>query len=265
MVRIALASPPVSGSIDAAMPWIARYIGEAAGGGAEVVCFPECYVPGLRGQDIAVQKHDPAGLAAARQQACALASSHRIGVILPMEWDSPHGILNAAFVISAAGRVLGCQTKNQLAPEEDSHYVPGSGRRMFRLGELSFGISICHEGWRYPETVRWPAVRGASIVFHPHHAGNESEDRLPDAFGAAGSPYYERAMMCRALENGVYFASVGYALRCQEAATALVSPEGDCMQHLPYGRPGVLFADIDPGKAHGRYARRFSPSTYRCG
>jgi len=27
---------------------------------------------------------------------------------------------------------------------------------------------ICHEGWRYPETVRWAVRRGAQVVFHPH-------------------------------------------------------------------------------------------------
>ena len=69
--------------------------------------------------------------------------------------------------------------------------------------------------------------------------------------------------MCRALENAVYFASVGYALRYQEAATALISPEGACLDHLPYGRPGLLLADIDPETASRLYARRFAPETYR--
>ena len=38
---------------------------------------------------------------------------------------------------------------------------------------LTFGIAICHEAFRYPETVRWAAVRGAKIVFHPHCTGSE--------------------------------------------------------------------------------------------
>jgi hypothetical protein len=33
---------------------------------------------------------------------------------------------------------------------------------------LTFGVTICYEGFRYPETVRWAARRGAHIVFHPH-------------------------------------------------------------------------------------------------
>ena len=120
MLRIALASPPVSGSVDTAMPWVERFIAEAADGEADIVCFPECYIPGLRGQDFAVEAHDPARLAAARD-----------------------------------------------------------------------------------------------------------------------------------------------SLRYQEAATALISPEGMCLDHLAYGRPGLLIADIDPGAASRIYARRLAPETYR--
>ena len=58
MLRIALASPPVSGSVDTAMPWVERFIAEAADGEADIVCFPECYIPGLRGQDFAVEAHE---------------------------------------------------------------------------------------------------------------------------------------------------------------------------------------------------------------
>ena len=38
---------------------------------------------------------------------------------------------------------------------------------MFQAGPLTFGIVMCREGWRYPETVRWAASRGVHVVFHP--------------------------------------------------------------------------------------------------
>ena len=118
------------------------------------------------------------------------------------------------------------------------HYVPGREREMFEVKGVPFAISICHEGWRYPETVRWGAVRGAAVVFHPHHAGNEVDGVTVESFAAASSPYFEKAMMCRALEDAVYFASVGYALRYQEAATALISPEGRASTICPMAGRG---------------------------
>ena len=78
MLRIALASPPVSGSVDTAMPWVERFIAEAAAGEADLVCFPECYIPGPRGQDFAVEDHNPAGLSAARERVRDLAATHRV-------------------------------------------------------------------------------------------------------------------------------------------------------------------------------------------
>jgi predicted amidohydrolase len=129
---------------------VEKFIGEAVAQQANIVCFPESYIPGLRGQDFHVQHHDPEGLRDARERVCRLAETHGITVIMPMDWDSPEGIVNAAFVISPEGEVLGSQTKNQVAPEEDEFYVPGTSRQLFEVEGVRFGISICHEGWRYP-------------------------------------------------------------------------------------------------------------------
>ena len=73
MLKIALASPPVAGSIDRALPWVEKFVAEAAGKSADIVCFPETYLPGLRGQDFEVEAHDPAGLQQARDRVCELA------------------------------------------------------------------------------------------------------------------------------------------------------------------------------------------------
>lgn len=35
----------------------------------------------------------------------------------------------------------------------------GSERQVFSVGPLRFDVVVCHEGWCYPETVRWAARR----------------------------------------------------------------------------------------------------------
>src|SRR5262249_11752456 len=145
-----------------------------------------------------------------------------LATIVCMERITDAGRQIAAFVIDAHGQILGCQTKNQLDPSEDRFYVPGNNRRIFEINGVKFGIAICHEGWRYPETVRWAAVRGAKIVFHPQHTGNERAGVRLTQWGAVDAPYYEKAMMMRSIENAIYFASVNYALRFQESATSLI-------------------------------------------
>src|SRR6476646_3207133 len=114
-----------------------------------------------------------------------------------MERIADGGRQIAAYVIDRAGEIQGCQTKNQLDPTEDRFYIPGRARQLFEVDRMKFGVAICHEGWRYPETVRWAAVRGARIVFHPQHTGNEQQGVRLTQWGAAGAPYYEQAMMMR--------------------------------------------------------------------
>jgi predicted amidohydrolase len=140
--------------------------------------------------------------------------------------------------------------------------VPGTARQLFEVNGTKFGVAICHEGWRYPETVRWAAVRGAKIVFHPQHTGSELQGVRLTQWGAAGGPYYEKAMMMRSIENTIYFASVNYALRFQESATSLITPSGRCQAYLPYGEEGVLVAPIDVEEASGLLAARYAPERY---
>jgi predicted amidohydrolase len=168
-----------------------------------------------------------------------------------------------AYVIDRDGEVVGYQTKNQLDPAEDRFYVPGETRRVFEIDELKFGIAICHEGWRYPETVRWAAVRGAKIVFHPQLTGSDRNGIRLTQWGSAEAPYYEKAMLMRSKENTIYFASVNYAMRFQESATTLINPAGECESFLPYGTEGVLVRDIDLDAATGLLAARYAPERYR--
>jgi predicted amidohydrolase len=44
---IALASPRVASSLDDGLDKIKRLLSEASAQGAEIVCFPEAYLPGL--------------------------------------------------------------------------------------------------------------------------------------------------------------------------------------------------------------------------
>ena len=110
--------------------------------------------------------------------------------------------------------------------------------------------------------MRWAATRGAKIVFHPQHTGAERTGIRLTQWLSPEAPYYEKAMMCRALENTIYFASVNYALRFPESATAVIGPAGECEATLPYGQDGVLTHDVDVSKATGVLASRYAPARY---
>ncbi|MFK7804689.1 MAG: carbon-nitrogen hydrolase family protein [Anaerolineae bacterium] len=261
-MKIALASPKVATSIKDGLQKIETCLARASAAGAEIICFPEAYLPGLHGVGIDVLPFDKAQQDNVLAAVTKMAKSHTIAVILGIENVAENGRQIAAFVIDAEGKLLGHQAKTQLDPSEDPNYVPGKGRQIFEVSGVKFGIAICHEGWRYPETVRWAAVRGAKIVFHPMHAGSDDTGVELTNWGQPDAPYYEKAMMCRSIENTIYFASVNYALRYQEAATSLIDPNGRCQAHLPYGKEGVLVQEIDIEKATGLIANRLAPERY---
>ena len=260
---IALASPRIATSIEEGLDKIKQSLSDAAAQGAEIICFPEAYLPGLRGQDFQVLPFDQARQERVLQAVAQWARLYAVATILCMERLTEAGRQIVAVVIDARGQIQGTQTKNQLDPTEDSFYVPGNARRLFEIKGIKFGVVICHEGWRYPETVRWAAIRGAKIVFHPHHTGSDQEGVRLTQWGAAGGPYYEKAMMMRSMENTIFFASVNYALRFQESATSLIAPSGQCQAYLPYGQEGVLVQGVKVEEATGLSANRYAPERYQ--
>jgi predicted amidohydrolase len=264
-VRIALASPRIATSLDDGLAQVRVLATEAARQRARIVCFPEAYLPGLRGQDFAVPDWSAADEARATTATCMLARELDIAIIMGIEHVAPGGRQIAALVVDAAGNVLGQQAKNQLDPTEDAPYVPGTTRQLFEVEGLRFGIAICHEGWRYPETVRWAAVRGAHVVFHPQLTGSDLVGPTLTRWGDTANPYYEQAMRMRSRENTIWFASVNYAVRFQESATSVINPAGELHAHLPYGESGVLVTEIDLAEATGLLARRYAPERYQEG
>ncbi len=259
---IGLASPSVATSLEEGLEKITRLLSEASAQGAAIVCFPEAYLPGLRGQDFDVLPFDQMQQDRVLEAVAQSARMYAVACILGMEKITKAGRQIVAYVIDRTGQIQGYQTKNQLDPTEDRFYVPGNTRRLFEVNGIKFGVVICHEGWRYPETVRWAAVRGAKIVFHPHHTGSDQEGVRLTQWGTATGPYYEKAMMMRSMENTIYFASVNYALRFQESATSLVTPSGACQAYLPYGQEGVLVQAVNLEEATGLLATRYAPERY---
>lgn len=258
-MKIALATPPFPKSIKDGLNLVKMFSSEAADKGAGIVCFPESFIPGYPRPGYGVEKSSPKNMQDALDDICKIAAESKIAIIIPMDWFSGDNLLNVAHVVSDTGEILGYQAKNQLDPTEDVIWTAGTRRQLFEIDGLTFGITICHEGFRYPESVRWAAARGAQVVFHPHFTGSNMDGIQLTEWGAKTNPYYEKAMMMRAMENTIYFASVGYAMKYQESASSIVAPDGTCAAYQPYGEAGVIVAEVNPSLATGLLAQRFKP------
>jgi predicted amidohydrolase len=258
-VRIALANVRFPATPEESIRIAADAIARAADGGASVVCFPECFVPGYRAPEKHVPPPDRDFLEVAWSAIADEARLRNIGVILGTERFLGDALVISALVIRADGSSAGFQDKVQIDPSEERLYQPGSGRQVFREGPLTFGVVICHEGWRYPETVRWAARNGAQVVFHPHYHAAEGDSFRPTEFGDPRNTFHEKAALCRAAENTCYFATVNYASDGSPTTSAIVNPDGSVHSVQPYGVEGVLIGEIDLDAATGLLASRYKP------
>lgn len=256
-MRIALASLRVPATREESVELATAGIAEAGRRGAMLICFPECFVPGYRWPGTAAPPPDPVFLERAWTEVAAAARDARITVILGTERVTDRGLQITACVINPDGTIAGWQDKGQIDPaEEETYPALGTERRVFTAGPLTFGVVICHEGWRYPETVRWAARRGAQVVFHPHAHVAEPGSYRPQTFGDPLNTFHEKAMLCRAAENTCYFASVNCASQGAGTTSAVVRPDGTVQSFQPYGQPGLLVADVDLSAATGLLASR---------
>jgi len=255
LFRIALANLRFPATPEESVALAEQAIAQASIERAGIICFPECFVPGYRvGKKI--PPPDPVFLERAWSAIAAAAAKAGLAVILGTERVVADALLATALVINRDGTIAGFQDKVQLDPSEEGTYSFGSGRRVFQTGPLTFGIAICHEGWRYPETVRWAARHGAQVVFHPHFHEAEPGGYVPSTFADPANTFHEKALLCRAAENTCYIASANCASAGSPSTSAVVRPDGTLLSYQPYGKEGLLIADIDITTATGLLASR---------
>lgn len=262
MTRIALANLPYPASPDDSVTAAELSIAEAARSHADILCFPECFIPGYRGLGKTPPSPDAAFLHRAHTTIAASAARANVAVILGIERLDGDRLFMSALVIDRTGAMLGIQDKVQLDPSEGNAYSPAhtSARRVFQVDDFKFGIAICHEGFRYPETVRAAARQGAHCVFHPHYAPPEPGSYRPTTFADPANSFHEKATLCRAAENTIYFATVNYATEGSPTTSAVINPDGTLLTQHPYGAPGLLIADLDLRAATGLLAARYRPA-----
>ncbi|MGA7238162.1 MAG: carbon-nitrogen hydrolase family protein [Bryobacteraceae bacterium] len=243
--RIALANLPFPATPEQSVTLAEAAIAQASTQGAGIICFPECFVPGYRGMGKSIPAPDREFLERAFSTVAEAAAKAGVAVVLGTERLVDEALFIAALVVNRDGTIAGFQDKVQIDPSEEGIYSAGSSRQVFRAGPLTFGVAICHEGWRYPETVRWAARRGAHVVFQPHFHEAEPGSYRPSSFADPANTFHEKAALCRAAENTCYFASVNCASEGSPTTSVVVRPDGTLLCYQPYGKAGLLIADIE--------------------
>ena len=259
-IRIAVASTPLTATLDEAVPAAVAAVEEAGRLGARIVCLPETGLPGHRDQARPVPDVSPDGARrrAATRSPTRLAAGRGRDDRRDRAPDARPAARSSRSCSAPTGRGSASRRRRRSTRPRSAHYVAGAGRRVFTAAGVTFGIAICHEAFRYPEITRSLVLGGAQVVFVPHYVTTD-DGSLPTRWCDASNPYNEKALLCRALENTVYVAASNVAGPDQGSVTGIIAPDGTLVASLAYGAVGVVAADIDLDLADRRLALRWAP------
>lgn len=125
-VRIALANLPIPATAQESVSLAVHAIEQAAALRADIVCFPEAYIPGYRAVGKRVPPPDPVFLEGAWAAVAAAAARAKIAVVLGTERVVDGATRLTALVLDRDGTVAGFQDKVQLDPSEEGTYSAGT-------------------------------------------------------------------------------------------------------------------------------------------
>src|SRR5687767_12658470 len=118
-MRIALANLEYPATPEHAIASAVDAICEAGEAGAQIVCFPECFIPGYRWPGKDVPPPDAAFLEHAWAAVAAAAGKANVAVVLGTERVVDTAVRISALVINRDGTIAGFQDKVQLDPSEE--------------------------------------------------------------------------------------------------------------------------------------------------
>lgn len=160
------------------------------------------------------------------------------------EIDGAH-IYNSALVTGPDG-YLGKYRKLHLFDTEREVFEPGDlPLSVFHLGAARVGVMICFD-WRFPETARTLALRGADIIAHPANLV---------------LPHCPQSMVTRCLENRVFTVTadrVGEEARVAGEVqkfigqSQVVDPDGTVLVRASGDQEESAVVEIDLGQARNK-------------
>jgi len=177
IIRIGLAQVDATvGDLTGNSRRVLSFTEKARDEGVDILSFPELVITGYPPEDLLLKK----GFIEANMRAVEDLASQIDGpaVILGFVDSSARGIYNAAAIIYKR-RIRGVYRKKFLPNygvfDEKRYFIPGERPRIFRFGDITFGVAICEDAWFKGPPISAMALMGAGLIFNinasPYHMG----------------------------------------------------------------------------------------------
>jgi len=255
-MKIALIQHTASKDIKSNIDKAVHSVKEAAGNGADIICFAElAFTPFYPQKPVAEKKIELAETIPGQTTDVfsKLAKEFRVVIILNLYEIKGNNFYDSSPVINIDGTILGVTRMTHITDyacfHEKGYYDPGdTGAPVYETNFGKIGIAICYDR-HYPEYMRALALNGAEVVFIPQ-AG--AVDEWPEGL-------YEAEVRVASFQNG-YFTALCNRVGEEEWLTFagesfVCDPEGIVIAKAKGGKEEILYCDIDTDKVKTSHAR----------
>ena len=249
-MRLALAQlNAVVGDLDGNRGKILEYVSEAGNVGADLIVFPELATTGYPPEDLLLR---PSFVRAAHDSLEKIAAaSHGIVAFVGTPWFE-RDLANAC-AVCADGRVHAVYRKHFLPNygvfDEHRYFAEGRQLVLVRLGDATFGPTICEDVWQPGPPATDLSLAGAEIIVNlsasPFHVG-KAEER-------------EEMLVTRARDTSAYLVFCNMVGGQDELVfdghSVVLDPSGEVVARAHGFEEHLLVVDIEPAEAIGRRLR----------
>jgi predicted amidohydrolase len=232
--------PEVRGDMGRAMSLMCAYAFEAERRGADLVCFPECF---LQGYDIRLEHVANVavelGSSAFNDVLQVLGSAAPVIVFGLIEKHS--GLFYNSALAIKRGEVIARCRKTHLLKEEAQVFQRGNGSPIFDVGGIKVGINICYD-LSVSGSIGGAAALGATLLACP------CSNMMPRDLAEDWKPRHNEIRSRHAKEHGVWIVSSDITGERNKwvsyGPTAVINPFGTVVAQVPLLESGVVAADI---------------------
>lgn len=228
-----------TGEIERNLDRTEAFVSKASDLGAHLICFPELSITGYVLSDPSKVYRDVlpdqilervAGMA--REKGLIILA----GLIEMPRGKKPY----ISQIVAGPEGLLGSYRKTHLSPKEKEIYQAGEEIRVFRYGEMVFGIQLCYEA-HFPEISTVMALKGAEIIFMPHAS--------PRGKPGEKLQSWLRHLPGRAFDNALYVVACNQVGKTGEGFTfpgvaVALSPAGNVMAKYAGTHEEMLLVDF---------------------
>lgn len=242
-----------------------RWVRQAAGQGAELICLPELFRSRYFCQ---TEDYDRFRLAEpvpgpTTERFAALARELDVAIVLSLFEERAPGLYhNTAAVVDGEHGYLGKYRKMHIPDDpryyEKFYFTPGDlGFKVFPARDVKLGVLVCWDQW-YPEAARLTALMGAQLLVYPTAIGWHPEEQA--AVGRAQHAAWETIQRSHAIANGCFVvaanrtgfepdpsassATAGGGIRFW-GQSFVVAPDGTIIARAGEDEETVLVVDLD--------------------